>query len=360
MIETIEQKSTLAIDEKQVEQFAGQVITDMAAAMSGVMTLIGHELGLYKAMLGKGPMTPSELAEKTGTFARYVQEWLNNQAAGGYVNYNPHTKTYELPTEHAAVLAIEDSPAFMAAGFNVVSSVWYDKEKIVKDFKDGKGVGWHEHHHNLFFGTEAFFRTGYKVNLVTRWIPLLTGIEEKLQNGGRVADVGCGHGASTIIMAQKYPASNFFGYDYHKGSIDVALQRAKEAGLNNIHFEVASADNFAEDNLDLVCFMDSFHDMGNPLSAISHARTRLAPGGSVMLVEPASSDKVEENFNPLGRMYYAASTALCVPNSHSQEGDYCLGAQAGPSRVEAIVKDAGFESFRIADRTPVNLVYEAK
>ncbi len=360
MIETIDHDSASAMDEKQVEQFAGQVITDMAAAMSGVMTLIGHELGLYKAMLGKGPMTPSELAEKTGTFKRYVQEWLNNQAAGGYINYDPETKTYELPLEHAAVLAIEDSPAFMAAGFNVVSSVWFDKEKIVKDFKEGKGVGWHEHHHNLFFGTEAFFRTGYKSNLANRWIPLLTGIEEKLKKGGKAADIGCGHGASTIIMAEKYPASEFFGYDYHDGSIDVARQRVKEAGLSNVHFEVASADNFEENELDLVCFMDSFHDMGNPLKAISHARTRLAPDESVMLVEPASSDKVEENFHPLGRMYYAASTALCVPNSHSQEGDYCLGAQAGPTRVETIVKEAGYTSFRIADRTPVNLVYEAK
>jgi SAM-dependent methyltransferase len=360
MMETIEKISAPAIDEKKVEQFAGQVITDMAASISGVMSLIGHELGLYKAMLGSGPITPHELAEKTGTFERYVQEWLNNQAAGGYVIYDPAAKTYELPLEHAAVLAMEDSPAFMAAGFNLISSVWYDKEKIVQDFKEGKGVGWHEHHHNLFFGTEAFFKTGYKVNLANRWIPLLTGIEEKLIKGGRVADIGCGHGASTIIMAQKYPASEFFGYDYHDGSIEVAQQRAKEAGLKNTHFEVASADNFDGDDFDLICFMDSFHDMGNPLVAVSHARSTLASGGSVMLVEPASSDRVEENFNPLGRMYYGASTALCVPNSHSQEGDYCLGAQAGPARVEAIVRDAGFTTFRIADRTPVNLVYEAR
>lgn len=353
-------ENTPALDFQKVEALAGQVVSDLSAGMSGVMIQIGHELGLYKAMVGQGPLNAEQLAEKTGTFKRYVQEWLNNQAAGGYVLYDPATRTYELTQEQAIVLAIEDSPAFMTAGFYLVSSLWYDKDKLVQDFKEGKGIGWHEHHHNLFFGTEAFFKPGYKTNLVNEWIPALEGIDVKLKQGGKGADIGCGHGASTLIMAEKYPNSEFFGFDYHKGSIEVARERAHAAGLTNVHFEVAAGDNFHGDDFDLICYMDAFHDMGNPYKAISYARKKLAPKGSILLVEPAASDKVEENFNPVGRMFYAASTAVCVPNSHSQEGGYCLGAQAGPAKIEAIVREAGFTRFKIAQQSPVNLIFEVK
>lgn len=344
----------------KVEQFSGTVLADLSSGMSGVLVQIGHELGLYRAMKDLGSFTANDLAQKTGTFMRYVQEWLNNQAAGGYVLFESKTKKYVFPTEHALVLADEDSSAYMVPGFNVVSSMWYDKDRIIDDFRKGKGIGWHEHHHNLFFGTEAFFRTGYRTNLAKEWIPSLDGMEEKLRVGGKVADIGFGHGASTIIMASHYPNSQFYGFDYHEDSIKIARERAIQAGLSNIHFEVASAHNYIGNNYDLVCFMDAFHDFGNPLEAIKFTKTKLSTQGSVMLVEPASFDDPEQNFNTVGRMFYAASTTLCVPHSHSQDGGICLGAQAGPSKVQDIALEAGFLSFKIVKRTPVNLVFEIK
>ena len=359
MLETMVEKRQAVPDLKKVEEFAGQVITDLGACLSGVLNLIGHELGLYKAMDGQGSVTAKELAEKTGTYERYVREWLNNQAAGGYVTYDPATKKYALPVEHAMVLAAEDGTAYMISGFYIAASVWSDRDRFIEAFKNGKGIGWHEHHQDLFFGTEALFRSGYKANLIESWIPLLTGVNERLQLGGRVADVGCGHGASTILMAEHYPNAQFYGFDYHQESIDVARKRAKEKGLTNVTFMKASADEFGEGKYDLICFMDSFHDMGNPLKAAMNARNKLSKTGSLMLVEPAASDNIEENFNPIGRMYYAASTTICVPNSHSQDGDYGLGAQAGVSKVVEIIREAGFREVRIADKTPVNLVFEA-
>jgi 2-polyprenyl-3-methyl-5-hydroxy-6-metoxy-1,4-benzoquinol methylase len=359
MLETMVEKKQAVPDLKKVEEFAGQVIIDLGACLSGVLNLMGHELGLYKAMDGQGFITPKELAERTGTYERYVREWLNNQTAGGYINYDPATKRYALPVEHAMVLAAEEGPAFMTSGFYIAASAWSDREKFVEAFKTGNGMGWHEHHHDLFFGTEALFRSGYKANLIESWIPLLNGVNERLKLGGRVADVGCGHGASTILMAEYYPNAQFYGFDYHPESIDVAKKRAKEKGLTNVTFIKASADEFGEGKYDLICFMDSFHDMGNPLKAAMNARNKLSRSGSLMIVEPASSDNIVENFNPIGRMYYAASTTICVPNSHSQEGDYGLGAQAGVAKVAEIIKEAGFKEFRIAHKTPVNLVYEA-
>lgn len=349
-----------SLDFEKVQAFTGQVINDLSAGMSGVLVQIGEELGLYRALRELGPTDAKTLSVKTGTFERYVQEWLNNQAAGGYISYDPEHGTYSLPEEHALILADSNSPFFMAPGFQVVSSLWYDKDKMVQDFKEGKGIGWHQHHHNLFFGTEAFFRSGYRANLVNEWIPALEGIEDKLLSGGKVADIGCGHGASTILMASKYPDSTFYGFDYHTESIETAKLRAREAGLTNAIFEVASAQDFKEGGFDLICYMDAFHDFGNPLEAILHAKTKLTDDGSIMLVEPASFDELEKNFNPIGRMFYAASTTLCVPHSHSQEGGYCLGAQAGPERVRQIVEDAGFTRFKIAQRTPVNLIFEIK
>jgi SAM-dependent methyltransferase len=349
-----------AIDLKKAEQFAGQFIMDLSANYSGVMTFLGQELGLYEAMRDAGPLTSTQLATKTKTYERYVREWLNNQAAGGYVVYDPAEGTYELPEEHSLVLTEKSSPLLLGPAYFVVSSLWKDKEKLADAFRSGRGIGWHEHHHHLFHGVEAVYRTGYLANLNSVWIPSLEGMEEKLHNGGRVADVGCGHGASTILMAEKFVNSEFYGFDYHQESIDVARQRAKDKGLTNVFFQKIDAEKYEQGNFDLICFFDCLHDLGNPLKALRYARTKLASEGSVLLVEPNASDKIEENFNPIGRMFYAASTALCVPHSHSEDGDYCLGAQAGPGTVGNIVKDAGFSRFKIAQQTLVNLIYEAK
>ncbi len=357
---TMQTKETPSVDAQKVQQFAGQVILDMSAGMSAIMAQIGHELGLYKAMIGHTALTANSLAAITGMNQRYLQEWLNNQAAGGYIEYDAGNKTYHLPFEHALVLAEEQSPAFLAAGFNVIGAVWLNKDNVTDAFRTGHGIGWHQQHHHLFCGVESFYRSGYRSNLVDQWIPSLTGIEQKLVAGARVADIGCGHGASIIIMAKKYPDSFFYGFDYHAESITIARLRAAEAGITNAVFEVATADAYEHDNFDLICFMDSFHDMGNPLEAIRYARTKLSAGGSLMLVEPASFDNIEENFNPIGRMFYAGSTVMCVPNARSQQGGYALGAQAGPAAVEKLVYEAGYKHYRIAQRTLVNLVFEAR
>lgn len=346
------------IDQDKVEKFTGQFVSDLSASYSGVMTLLGHELGLYKAMKNKGPVTAEQLSSDTNTFQRYTAEWLNNQAAGGYIDYDPKNETYELPAENALILCDEDSPLFMAPAYFVVSSLWHDSKKVLSAFTSGNGIGWHEHHHNLFFGVEAIYRAGYKANLTDIWIPSLNGVEDKLRKGARIADIGCGHGASTILMAEKYPNSEFFGFDYHSESIETARSRASDTNLRNVFFEKANAVEFEQGNFDLICYFDCFHDFGNPLEAIRYARYKLAPDGSLMLVEPNASDKVEENFNPIGRMYYAASTALCVPHSNSEDGSYCLGAQAGPKAVELIANEAGYSKFRIAEQNPVNIIYE--
>lgn len=349
------------MNEAKLKTFVEQMVTDMAAAMSGVMTNIGHKLGFYKAMAGAGPLTPAQLAQKTNTHERYVLEWLNNQAAGGYVTYDPSSGTYELPDEQAMVLANPESPVFMAPGFDSVSSVWLDEDKVIDAFRTGKGIGWHEHHHRLFCGTEAFFRTGYRFHLTTEWIPALEGVEAKLKAGAKVADVGCGHGASTIVMAQAYPNSTFFGFDYHDESIETARQRAKEAGVaDRVKFEVAAAKNFPGSGYDLVCFMDCLHDMGDPVGAAKHTRQVLAQDGTVLLVEPFAGRNIEDNLNPVGRLFYAASTAVCTPCSLSQEVGLGLGAQAGERRLSEVMAEAGFTRFRRATQTPFNLVLEAR
>lgn len=349
------------MNEAKLEAFVGQVVSDIAASMSGVMTNIGHKLGLYKAMAGAGPMTPAQLAQKTNTRDRYVLEWLNNQAAGGYVTYNPSDRTYELPDEHAMVLANENSPVFMAPGFDTISSMWLDEDKVVDAFGTGKGIGWHEHHPRLFCGCEAFFKTGYQAHLTTEWIPALEGVEEKLKAGAKVADVGCGHGASTIIMAQAYPNSIFFGFDYHDKSIETARHRAQQAGVaDRVKFEVASAKDFPGFGYDLVCFMDCLHDLGDPVGAAKHTREALAEDGTVLLVEPFAQNRLEDNLNPVSRLFYAASTAICTPNSLSQEVGLGLGAQAGEKRLAQIMSEAGLSRFRRATNTPFNLVLEAR
>lgn len=349
------------INEAKLNAFVGQVLNDMAANMSGVMTSIGHKLGLYKAMAGAGPITAAQLAQRTKTHERYVLEWLNNQAAGGYVIYDANQNTYELPDEHAMVLANGDSPVFMAAGFDTVSSLWFDEDKLVSAFRSGRGIGWHEHHHHLFCGCEAFFRTGYRTYLTTAWIPVLEGVEAKLKAGAKVADIGCGHGAASIVMAQAYPHSTFFGFDYHAASIAIARQRAEAAGVaDRVQFEIATAKTFPGSEYDLICFMDCLHDMGDPLGTARHARTVLAPEGTVLLVEPFAGDRIQDNLNLVGRMYYAASTAICTPNSLSQEIGLALGAQAGEKRLAEIMSAAGFSRFRRATQTPFNLVLEAR
>ena len=349
--------------QQKIEQFAGQVVTDLAAAMAGVMTNLGHKLGLYRAMAETGPVNSHELARRTGTNERSVREWLNGQVAGGYVLFDTNTNQYLLPPEHAFVLANPDSPAFLTPAFDAAASLWRDEDQILAAFRSGKGMGWHEHDCRLFTATEAFFRNGYKAHLTQTWIPCLDGVQEQLANGGRVADLGCGHGASVILMAQAFPKSKFVGIDYHETAIAVARERAKQAGVaDQIRFEVATPRVLADstEKFDLVCFMDSLHDMGDPLEAAWASRQAMAPNGALLVVEPFAKDRSEENVGPVARMYYSASVGFCTQNALSQGGRYSLGAQAGATQLLAILKDAGFGSARVAMETPFNLILEAR
>jgi ubiquinone/menaquinone biosynthesis C-methylase UbiE len=361
-MQTSNAKHTKEDMQQRIEQFAGQVVTDLAAAMAGVMTNLGHKLGLYRTMAESGPINSDELARRTATNERSVREWLNGQVAGGYVRFDPSTNEYLLPPEHAFVLANSDSPAFLPPAFDVAASLWQDEDQILAAFRSGKGVGWHEHNCRLFTGTEAFFRNGYRAHLTQTWIPSLRDVQEQLAKGGRVADVGCGHGASVILMAQAFPKSKFVGIDYHESSIAVARERAKQAGVaDRARFEVATPRVLAssEEKFDLVCFMDSLHDMGDPLEAAWASRQAMTPCGALMLVEPFAKDRSEENIGPVARMYYSASAGLCIQNAVSQGGRYSMGAQAGATRLLAILKDAGFGSARVAMQTPFNLILEA-
>jgi len=349
--------------QQKIEQFAGQVVSDLAAAMAGVMTNLGHKLGLYRTMAESGPITSNELARGTDTNERSVREWLNGQVAGGYVLFDTNTKQYSLPPEHAFVLANPDSPVFLPPAFDVAASLWHDEDQILAAFRSGNGMGWHEHNCRLFSATEAFFRNGYRAHLTRTWIPALRGVEERLATGGRVADVGCGHGASVILMAQAFPQSKFVGIDYHESSIAVARERAKQAGVaDRIRFEVATPRVLAssQEKFDLVCFMDSLHDMGDPLEAVWASRQAMALDGALVLVEPFAKDRPEENLGPVARMYYSASAGLCTQNALSQGGRYSLGAQAGAAQLLGILKDAGFRSAKVAMETPFNLIFEAR
>jgi 2-polyprenyl-3-methyl-5-hydroxy-6-metoxy-1,4-benzoquinol methylase len=349
------------VDMNKVEQFAGQVIGDISATFSGVMTNLGHKLGLYKAMAGAGAISSHDLAEKTDTHERYVREWLNNQTAGGYVSYDDATGCYTLPDEHVPVLVDEESPMFLVPALDVASSLWMDEDQVAEVFQSGKGIAWSDHHHRLFCGSEALFRPGYKAHLTGTWIQSLEGVEAKLEVGAKVADVGCGHGASTIVLAQQYPNSTFYGFDSHAGSIEIARQRALDAGLNgNIHFSIAKAKDYQEDDFDLICFMDCLHDMGDPVGAAKHAQKALKRDGTVLLVEPAAADSVNDNINPVSRLYYAASTAVCTPCSMSQEVGLALGAQAGERRLSQVMGEAGFGSMRRTAETPFNIILEAR
>jgi SAM-dependent methyltransferase len=349
------------MEQSKLEKIVHQGIADLGAAVSGLLIHIGDKLGFYKAMAGAGPLTPAELAQKTGTAERYVREWLGNQAAAGYVDYDPATKRFSMNEEQAFCLANEESPTFIAGGFDSVAAVWANEPKFVEAFRTGKGIGWGEHDPRLFRGTERFFRPGYNANLVSSWIPALQGADEKLRAGARVADVGCGHGASTIVMARAYPKSEFFGFDYHGPSIERAREAAREAGVGErAHFEVASAKDFPAKGYDLVAFFDCLHDMGDPVGALRHVRETLSDDGAVMLVEPFAGDGVEENLNPIGRVFYGFSTVICCPASLAQEVGLALGAQAGEKRLGEIFREGGFTRFRRATATPFNLVFEAR
>ncbi len=350
-----------AIDEARLEAFMGQVMTDMGAVISAPLFVIGDKLGLYKAMAGAGPLTSKELAERAGVAERSVREWLGNQAAGGYVSYDAASDRYTLPDEHALALADEDSPFYVLGVYDSIASLYADEERILETFRTGEGMGWHEHDHRLFSGTERFFRPGYRANLVSEWIPALDGVQEKLERGAKVADVGCGHGASTVIMAQAFPNSRFYGFDYHPASIERAREAASEAGVSDrVTFEVAAAKDYPGEGYDLVAVFDCLHDMGDPVGASAHIRQTLAPDGTWMIVEPFAGDRVEENLNPVGRIFYGASTVICTPASLSQEVGLALGAQAGEARLAEVIQQGGFSSVSRAAETPFNLILEAR
>jgi SAM-dependent methyltransferase len=352
----------MAVDEARLEEMIGRVATDFGASLSAALVGIGDRLGLYRALADIGPATPAELAERTGTHERYVREWLVNQAAGGYVSYDPDAERFHMSEEQALALADEDSPVNMIGAFHITSSVFADAPKVIERFRTGDGLAWGEHDHSLFEGTERLFAPGYRANLVESWIPALDGAEEKLRTGAMAADVGCGHGASTIIMARAYPASRFVGFDNHAGSVEQARERAREAGVEDrVRFEVGGATDYPGDGFDLVAHFDCFHDLGNPVAAAAHVRETLAADGTWMIVEPHAGDRVEDLFNPVGRIFSAASTAICVPSSLADdEHGATLGAVAGEARTRAVVQEGGFTRFRRATETPFNLVYEAR
>ncbi len=350
----------MAIDEAKLNAFMGEFVRDLGAVMHAATIVIGDRLGLYKA-LAPAPMSAEALARAAGTDARYTREWLSAQAASGYVNYDAASGNFSLSPEQSFALAEEGSPAFIPGAFQIAQAQFAAIPRMEQVFRSGEGLGWHEHDAALFHGTERFFRPGYAANLVSAWIPSLEGAEAKLKAGARVADVGCGHGASTVIMAQAFPNSTFTGFDYHAPSIEVARQAAARAGVaERTRFEVASAKDFPGAGYDLVTVFDCLHDMGDPVGAAAHVRQSLAADGSWMIVEPFANDALEDNLNPVGRVFYSASTCICTPASRSQEVGLCLGAQAGEGRVRQVVTRGGFTRFRRAAQTPFNLIYDAR
>jgi 2-polyprenyl-3-methyl-5-hydroxy-6-metoxy-1,4-benzoquinol methylase len=351
----------MAIDEAKLNQLIQKGLVDAGATLSAALIVVGDKLGLYKAMAGAGPMSSEELAERAGIAERYAREWLAGQAAGGYVDYDPQTGRYNLSEEQAFLMADENSPAFMPGCFEAATAAIKAEPKITEAFRTGAGVGWHEHDPGLFHGTERFFRPGYAANLVNSWIPALDGVEEKLKRGARVADVGCGHGVSTILMAQSYPNSTFSGFDYHEPSIHTAREKAAAAGVaDRVSFEVARAKDYPGKGYDFVAFFDCLHDMGDPVGAAAHVLEMLDADGTWMIVEPMAGDRVEQNLNPIGRIYYCASTFICTPASLAQEVGLALGAQAGEARLRDVVMKGGFTRFRRATETPFNMILEAR
>ena len=351
----------VAIDGDKLMQFVFRAVDEVGATLNTALVVMGDRLGLYRALAGAGPLSPAELAERTNTAERYVREWLNAQAAGGYVEYDPDSGRYTLPPEQAVALTEPDSPAYLPGLFQTALGSLLDSPKIAEATRTGDGFGWHEHVHDVHEGCERFFRPSYNAHLITDWLPALDGVGAKLERGALVADVGCGHGASTILMAQAFPNSTFVGSDYHDGSIDTARRRAQEAGVaGRVSFDTAPAAAYGGTGYDLVTMFDCLHDMGDPVGAARHVRGTLKPDGTWMIVEPHAGDRVEENLNPVGRAYYGFSTLLCTPASLSQEVGLALGAQAGEARIRDVVSAGGFTRFRRAAETPFNLVFEAR
>jgi SAM-dependent methyltransferase len=350
----------MAIDQGKLMEFLHKFVGDLGATMAAGNVLVGDRLGLYRA-LAERPMLPHELAERTGTATRYVDEWLRGQAAGGYVEYDPQAKAYSLTAEQAFALTDPDGAVFAPGAFELALGALRAQDKVTEAFRGGAGVGWHEHDEEVFSGCERFFRPGYAANLITSWLPALDGVEAKLNAGARVADVGCGHGASTTLMARAFPNSGFTGSDYHEGSITQARKRVADAGLaDQVRFDVASAQTFDGGPYDLVTTFDCLHDMGDPVGAARHIREMLAPDGTWMVVEPYAGNCVTDNLNPVGRVYYSFSTFLCVPNALSQDGGYSLGAQVGEEAMRRLAADAGYARFRRVAETPFNIVYELR
>jgi len=347
------------MNEAKLHEFMGKVVTDMGGAWMMAMVLIGDELGLYKAMADGQPLTAEALATRCGCHPRLVREWLDANAASGYLEVADGA--YRLPPEQGMALATEDSPVFVAPGQSVVASCFMDLDKVLEAFRGNGAFPWSAHHHRMFHGVEKFFRPGYQANLTTTWLPALEGVVDKLKRGAKVADVGCGHGASTIVMAKAYPNSQFVGIDFHKPSVEIAGKRAVDAGLGaRVSFTTATAQAYTERDFDLICFFDCLHDMGDPVGAARHAQQALKDDGTVLLVEPFAGNSLAENSTPVGRLYYAASTMVCTPNSLSQEVGLALGAQAGEARLARVFAEAGFTRFRRATETPFNLILEAR
>jgi SAM-dependent methyltransferase len=350
-----------AIDEEKLMAFVLNAVEEVGATVNTALVVMGDRLGLYRALARAGPTSPEELAERCGVSGRYVREWLNAQAAGGYVEYDAESGRYTLPAEQAVALTDEDSPAYLPGFFQIAMGTVHDAPNVIEAARSGAGLGWHEHTHDVHEGCERFFRPGYNANLVTSWLPALEGVVEKLERGVKVADVGCGHGASTILMAEAFPNSTFVGSDYHQESIETARARAEAAGVaDRVRFETAPADGFSGEGYELVTMFDCLHDMGDPVGAARHVRETIAPDGVWMIVEPMAGDRVEDNLNPIGRAYYAFSTFLCTPASLSQDVGLALGAQAGEARLRDVVTAGGFTRFRRAAETPFNLVLEAR
>ena len=349
----------MAINEAKLNEFLGKAVGDLGAAMSATLMLVGDRLGLYRE-LAAGALSSSELAQRTGTNERYVREWLGNQGAGGYVQFDADSAKWSLTAEQALCLADPNGPVDMPGAYNIVEATFHALGRTIENFKSGKGMEWGEHHPCLFHGTERFFRAGYNANLITSWLPALDGVVDKLKKGAKVADVGCGHGASTVLMAKTYPNSTFIGYDYHVESINVARERAASAGTANAKFEVADAVSYRDNSFDLIAFFDCLHDMGDPIGVSKHARQALRNDGTAMIVEPFANDRVQDNLNPVGRVMYGASAQICVPVSLARNGP-ALGAQAGEARLrEVVVGGGGFTRLRRATETPFNLVLEAR
>jgi SAM-dependent methyltransferase len=351
----------VAVDGEKLMQFVFRAVDEVGATLNAALVVMGDKLGLYRALADAGPLTPTELANRTGTAERYVREWLNAQAAGGYVEYDPESGRYSLPPEQAVALTDPESPAYLPGFFQTAVGSVIDSPQITDAARSGEDFGWHEHVHDVHEGCERFFRPGYNAHLTTEWLPALHGVVEKLERGALVADVGCGHGASTIVMAKAYPNSVFVGSDYHQGSIETAKQRAQEAGVaERARFEVEPAATYSGTQYDLVTMFDCLHDMGDPVGAARHVRSTLKPDGTWMIVEPHAGDRIEDNLNPVGRAYYGFSTFLCTPASLSQDVGLALGAQAGEARIGDVVRSGGFTQFRRAAETPFNLVFEAR